>query len=168
MGQTFGDGSTGFQVHGSGFSPHTVILLSLNGRGPVPARDEPLTDPKGTFNYTIDQGHVFFTGEIPDGTYHVLAKSANGRQQATAVFKVQAPPGSPPRSPPPGPPPTGSVPPLQGLAKGSRTSPSSAARTATTAALPSPVVTTAGPVPSPSGTVCTHGSCCAHGGCRPG
>ena len=32
-----------------------------------------MTDPKGTFNYTIDQGHVFFAHQIPDGTYHVVA-----------------------------------------------------------------------------------------------
>jgi len=167
MGQTFGDGSTGFQVHGSGFVPHTAIMLSLEGIGSVPPKFEPLTDVRGTFNYTIDQGHVFFTGEIPAGIYHVLAKSADGKQQATAQFRVVTAPARPPRSPPPGPPPTGSVPPPQSLARGSRTSPSAAARTTTTAAgaVPSPVVTTAGPVPSPS---CTHGSCCAHGGCRHG
>jgi serine/threonine protein kinase len=112
LGQPFGDGNTGFQIHGSGFDPHTVIILSLAGHGSVPARDQPLTDPKGTFNYTIDQGHVFFGGEIPDGIYHVLAKSANGTQQASTVFQVQAPPGGPPPPRPSGgPPPTGNIPP---------------------------------------------------------
>jgi serine/threonine protein kinase len=111
LGQPYGDGNTGFQIHGSGFAPQTVIVLSLAGHGSVPAKYQPLTDPKGTFNYTIDQGHVFFAGEIPDGTYHVLATSANGTQQASAVFKVQAPPGPPPPRPSGGPPPTGNVPP---------------------------------------------------------
>ncbi len=112
LGQPYGDGNTGFQVHGSGFAPHTVIILSLAGHGSVPARDQPLTDPKGTFNYTIDQGHVFFAGEIPDGTYHVLARSADGTQQATAVFRVQPPPGRPPPPRPSGgPPPAGNAPP---------------------------------------------------------
>jgi len=102
MGQPFGDGTSGFQVHGSGFAPHTLISLFLNGNGPVPARDQPLTDPKGTFNYTVDQGHVFFSGEIPDGTYHVLARDADGRQQASAVFYVKASPPRPADAPPTG------------------------------------------------------------------
>ena len=55
---------------------------------------------------------MFFAGGIPDGTYHVLAKSADGAQQASAVFQVQVPPGGPPPPRPSGgPPPTGNVPP---------------------------------------------------------
>jgi serine/threonine protein kinase len=112
MGQPLGDGETGFQVHGSGFPPHTLVVLSLEGHGSTPPRYEPLTDPKGTFNYTIDQGHVFFTGRIPDGFYHVVATDANGKQQASAEFRVTAPPPRPAGGPPPtGPPPQGLDPP---------------------------------------------------------
>jgi serine/threonine protein kinase len=119
LGQAYGDGNTGFQVHGSGFDPGTRVVVSIAGSGSTPLRqvstppkDEPVTDPKGTFNYTIDQGHVFFPGEIPDGTYHVVARDATSRQQATSSeFRVAAPPGRPPS----GPPPTGFVPPPQGL-----------------------------------------------------
>jgi serine/threonine protein kinase len=108
MGQPLGDGETGFQVHGSGFTPHTLVVLSLEGHGSTPFKYEPLTDPKGTFNYTIDQGHVFFARGIPDGLYHVVARDVNGKQQASAVFRVSAPPPPTPRVPPPqalGPPP---------------------------------------------------------------
>jgi serine/threonine protein kinase len=158
MGQTFGDGNSGFQVHGSGFVPHTVIILSLNGREAASAKDEPVTDPRGTFNYTIDQGHVFFPQEIPDGTYHVVAKAASGGQQASATFLVQAPRG---------PPATG--PPSQGLTHGTFASPSAAASRAAAVALPVPSAAATGAgtaVPSPSSTPCTHGACCAHGACR--
>jgi hypothetical protein len=49
---------------------------------------------------------VFFPGEIPDGTYHVVARDAASRQQATSSeFRVQAAPT--------GPPPTGGGPPPQ-------------------------------------------------------
>ncbi len=124
LGQAYGDGNTGFQVHGSGFAPGTRVVVSIAGSGSTPLRqvstppkDEPVTDPKGTFNYTIDQGHVFFPGEIPDGTYHVVARDARSRQQATSSeFRVAAAPSGPPSGPPPtAPPPTGYVPPPQGL-----------------------------------------------------
>jgi serine/threonine protein kinase len=124
LGQGYGDGNTGFQVHGSGFSPGTRVVLSISGAGSTPLKDEPVTDPKGTFNYTIDQGHVFFPHEIPDGTYHVVATDRTSRQHASTEFNVQP---APSRPPPTGPPPTG--PPPQGLgapsappgASGSRT-----------------------------------------------
>jgi serine/threonine protein kinase len=115
LGQAYGDGNTGFQVHGSGFAPGTRVVVSIAGSGSTPLKeqstplkDEPVTDPKGTFNYTIDQGHVFFPGEIPDGTYHVVARDAASRQQATSnEFRVQAAPS--------GPPPTRGGPPPQAL-----------------------------------------------------
>jgi serine/threonine protein kinase len=116
LGQAYGDGDTGFQVHGSGFLPSTRVVLSISGAGSTPLTDEPVTDPKGTFNYTIDQGHVFFAHQIPDGTYHVVATDRASRQHASTEFWVEAAPptGPPPTGPPPtGPPPT--VPPPQGL-----------------------------------------------------
>ena len=115
LGQAYGDGNTGFQVHGSGFAPGTRVVVSIAGSGSTPLRqvstppkDEPVTDPKGTFNYTIDQGHVFFPHEIPDGTYHVVATDPTSRQHASTEFRVLAAPGPPPSGPPPtGPPPQG-------------------------------------------------------------
>jgi hypothetical protein len=128
LGQAYGDGNTGFQVHGSGFIPSTRVVLSISGVGSTPLKDEPVTDPKGTFNYTIDQGHVFFPHEIPDGTYHVVATDRTSRQHASTEFKVQAPQAPLPSGPPPtGPPPTRPPPQVLGApgappgASGSRT-----------------------------------------------
>ena len=111
-GQPYGDGNTGYVVHGSGFRPDTRVVISLAGHGPVPRREDPLTDRRGTFNYTIDQDHVFFAGQIPVGTYRVVARDTGG-QQATAQFVVQPPPSGPPPSgaQPGGPPPQGLGPP---------------------------------------------------------
>ena len=98
MGQSYGDGDTVFVVHGSGFIPLTQVQVRLIGHGVAPFH--PTADQKGTFNYAIDQGHVFFAGPIPAGTYHVLVTGARGRR-ATASFQVH----------PQLPPPRGSAPP---------------------------------------------------------
>ena len=88
-----------FVVHGSGFVPLTQVTVHLIGHGIAPFR--PTVDRQGTFNYAIDQGHRFFTGPIPAGTYHVLVTGARGRH-ATATFQVNAqPPPPPPGSPSP-------------------------------------------------------------------
>jgi hypothetical protein len=91
MGQRYGDGDTSFVVHGSGFVPLTRAQVHLIGHGVAPFR--PTVDQKGTFNYAIDQSHVFFAGPIPAGTYHVLVTGARGRR-ATATFQVHPQPPS--------------------------------------------------------------------------
>jgi hypothetical protein len=111
--QPFGDSDTVFVVHGNGFLPFTPITVNLVGVGS--SRDRPLTDLQGSFNYAIDQGHYFFRGSIPPGTYSVLVTGSGGRS-ATISFTVHPPaPGPPPSgSPPPGypsgPPPSGPPP----------------------------------------------------------
>ncbi len=92
MGQPFGDGYTVYVVHGSGFVPLTRVQVHLIGHGVASFR--PTADQKGTFNYAIDQGHVFFPGAIPVGTYHVLVTGARGLR-ATTTFQVH-PPAPPP------------------------------------------------------------------------
>ncbi len=109
MGQPTGDGDTVFVVHGSGFIPLTQVVVHLIGHGSAPFR--PTADHEGTFNYAIDQGHVFFPGAIPAGLYHVLVTGAGGRR-ATATFQVEPPP--PPRSGRPAPSGTGLPPPPRG------------------------------------------------------
>ena len=42
LGQGYGDGNTGFQVHGSGFVPGTRVVLSISGVGSTPLTDEPV------------------------------------------------------------------------------------------------------------------------------
>ena len=74
MGQPFGDGNTVFVVHGSGFVPLTQVTVEVIGHGFASFR--PTADRMGTFNYAIDQGHMFLAGPIPAGTYHVLVTGA--------------------------------------------------------------------------------------------
>jgi serine/threonine protein kinase len=91
MGQPYGDGYTVYVVHGSGFIPLTQVQVHLIGHRVASFR--PTADQKGTFNYAIDQGHVFFSGAIPAGTYHVLVTGAGGLR-ATTSFQVH--PAAPP------------------------------------------------------------------------
>jgi hypothetical protein len=94
----YGDGETGYVIHGSGFQTFTQVTVAITGVGTSPER--PTTDMQGTFSYVIDQGHQFFRGEIPAGLYHVVATESGGRS-ATATFRVNPPaPGGPPPGPP--------------------------------------------------------------------
>jgi hypothetical protein len=119
--QPFGDSDTVFVIHGNGFAPFTPVTISLVGVGR--SRDRPMTDLQGSFNYAIDQGHYFFRGLIPPGTYSVLVTGSGGGS-ATISFTVHPPAPSPPPSEspppgfPPGPPPSGfpSEPPPSGQA----------------------------------------------------
>ena len=91
LGQPFGDAYTGFVVHGSGFLPLTRVRVELVGVGVSPFR--PTVDRQGTFNYTIDEDHLFYPGPIPVGFHTVLVLGAGGRQARTR-FQV-VPPGPP-------------------------------------------------------------------------
>ena len=92
LSQPFGDGHTVFVVHGSGFLPLTPVRIEIVGAGFSP--DRPVADQKGTFNYAIDQGHVFYGGLIPAGYHKVVALGAGGRR-ASVTFQV-VPLGQPP------------------------------------------------------------------------
>jgi serine/threonine protein kinase len=95
--QPYGDADTVYVIHGSGFVPGTPVTVQLAGVGVSP--DRPVTDQHGTFNYAIDQGHNFFPGAIPPGTYRAVVTAPGGRS-ASASFRVD-PVGSapPPASP---------------------------------------------------------------------
>ena len=95
--QTYGDGLTIYIVHGSGYPPDKPVTISLAGVGAAPV--SLLTDRQGTFSYAIDQGHYFFHGQIPLGTYTAVV-AAPGERSASVRFQVGA--GPPPGSPPPG------------------------------------------------------------------
>jgi len=88
MGQPFGDGDTGFVVHGSGFLPLTRVRVELAGAGV--SRFQPTVDRQGTFNYTIDEDHLFYPGPIPVGWHTVLVLGAGGRRAHTR-FQVLSP-----------------------------------------------------------------------------
>jgi protein kinase-like protein len=97
--QPYGDGDTVYIIHGTGFKPFETVTVELAGVGVSP--DHPVADLQGTFNYAIDQGHRFFHGKIPSGSYRVVVTESGG-QSASASFRVnQAAEGGPP-GPPPG------------------------------------------------------------------
>ena len=98
--QSSGEENTVFVIHGIGYVPGAVITVRMVGVGVSP--DRPVVDQSGMFNYAIDQGHYFFRGTIPPGTYTVLV-SALGERSLDATFTI-LPPGAslPPSSPPPG------------------------------------------------------------------
>jgi len=95
--QPIGDGITGFVVHGAGWPPRSMVTLTLAGRGTAHVRVQ--ADGAGAFNYTIDQGHVFYPGAIPVGSHEVVVTGAGGRR-LTATFDVQP---MPPVTPSPAP-----------------------------------------------------------------
>jgi len=98
--QPTGDGATVFVIHGSGYAPGLAVTVSLAGVGTSP--DRPVTDQQGTFNYAIDQGHRFFRGPIPPGTYTAVA-TAPGERSVRVTFTVHPPGTGPPQGPPPAP-----------------------------------------------------------------
>jgi serine/threonine protein kinase len=82
--QPFGDGYTTFVIHGVGFVPKEPVTVSVGG---VASPDHPTADKEGTFNYVIDQGHVFFRSVMPPGIYQVVVTAAGGIS-ANASFRV--------------------------------------------------------------------------------
>ena len=88
--QPFGDGVTGFVVHGAGWPPQSTVTLTMAGRSVrVPV------DGAGAFNYTIDQGHVFYPGPIPVGRHEVVVTGAAGHRLSTSFLVQPPPPGAP-------------------------------------------------------------------------
>jgi len=98
--QPYGDTATVYVVHGSGFAPGTPVTVRLAGVGVSP--EHPVADRLGTFNYAIDQGHYFFRGAIPPGTYSAVVTAPGGRS-ARASFRVYPAGSGPPSGPPPAP-----------------------------------------------------------------
>jgi hypothetical protein len=90
--QRFGDGNTVFVLHGMGWAPGQPVTVTLAGRGASP--EHPIVDLAGTFNYAINQGHEFFSGPLPAGTYHVVVTAPDGAR-AVASFVVRSPPPGP-------------------------------------------------------------------------
>src|SRR5215469_12271733 len=95
--QPWGDDATVFILHGTGFAPDARVTVALAG---VPAAPVTVTtDATGMFNYAMDQGHHFFSGLIPTGTYRAVV-TAQGGGNASAWFRVY-PQGRVPQLPTP-------------------------------------------------------------------
>jgi hypothetical protein len=90
--QPAGDGNTGFVVHGAGWTPLSTVTLALAGRRNASVRL--VVDGAGSFNYTIDQRHVFFPGPIPQGRHEVVV--TGGGRRLTTAFQVHPPPSGAP------------------------------------------------------------------------
>jgi hypothetical protein len=101
VGQPWGDGTTVFILHGRGFPPDGRVTLKIDGVHAAPAIVT--TDAGGTFGYAFDQGHHFFPGRIPVGTYSVVVTTP-GLGSATASFRVYPADSVPPLPVPAGPP----------------------------------------------------------------
>jgi serine/threonine protein kinase len=99
--QPYGDDITVYVLHGSGYAPNARVTVALNGSSAGPATVT--ADAGGMFNYAIDQGHHFFPGLIPIGTYSAVV-TAPGQGSATASFRVY-PVGQVPQQPAPAGPP---------------------------------------------------------------
>jgi serine/threonine protein kinase len=103
--QPYGDGQSSYILEGSGFDPGHLVTVSLAGLGASP--DRPMADQAGRFAYAVDQGHHFFHGAIPVGSYRATASTA-GLPGASCSFRVY-PDGQVPALPvpagPAGPPP---------------------------------------------------------------
>jgi serine/threonine protein kinase len=102
--QPFGDGATAFVVHGVNWPPWGLLSVQVAGYGVSP--DRPAADQMGTFNYAIDQGHVFFKGLIPPGRYRIIVTGSGGRRASTN-FIVNSLHGAPPPGGTGGPPGSG-------------------------------------------------------------
>jgi serine/threonine protein kinase len=111
--QPFGDGSTVFVLHGVNWLPGRPLSVRLAGHGVSPVH--PVPDREGSFNYGIDQGHLFFAGLIPPGHYLVIVTGPGDKVARTdfVVNALTAGPGSPPPPAATGTPPpaTGTPPP---------------------------------------------------------
>jgi serine/threonine protein kinase len=94
--QPVGDADTGFIVHGTGWPPGSRVSVALAGRGV--SSFHPVVDAAGTFNYTIDQGHLFFSGRMPPGAYRVVVTAPGGRTAQARFRVIPPPPGGPPPS----------------------------------------------------------------------
>jgi hypothetical protein len=111
LNQPFGDGDTGYGIHGDGYVPFTPITVALVVGGVTRvSRYHPLADRQGTFNYTIDEGHVFFGGPIPTGSYEVVV-TAPDRSQVITSFIVYSAADEPPIRAAPNQPRSGAPPP---------------------------------------------------------
>ena len=85
MNQTFGDGDTSFVIEGFDWRAGRRVTITLAGVGRSPLH--PTIDKAGTFSYAINQGHEFFVGKLPPGTYRVVVTAAR-HARAVATFVV--------------------------------------------------------------------------------
>ncbi len=97
--QRLGDSRTVFVLYGLGWPSGQPVTVALVGVRASP--EHPIVDSAGTFSYAINQGHEFFPGALPAGTYRVVVTVPGGARAVTS-FVVQPPPGPTSTTGPPG------------------------------------------------------------------
>ena len=80
--QPFGDPDTSFVVYGRRWRPRTEVTLRLDGGTPVRL----VTDRKGAFNWTVNQGGELFADGLPVGEH--VVEATGGGQDLKASFSV--------------------------------------------------------------------------------
>ena len=83
--QPTGDGNTVFVIRGQWWPAGQPLTITLVGVGASPVH--PVADHDGSFNYAVNQGHDFFAGVLPAGTYTLRVSDAAGAS-AVARFAV--------------------------------------------------------------------------------
>ena len=86
LNQPFGDGDTGFVLHGTGLIPGRKVTVRVDDRRASPVK--PVVDFGGSFNYVINQTHEFFPGKIPPGAHRVTVMVADDGGPLKALFTV--------------------------------------------------------------------------------
>jgi hypothetical protein len=86
LNQTFGDGNTGFVLHGTGLIPGRTVTVRVDDGRASPVT--PVVDFGGSFNYVINQTHEFFPGKIPSGAHRVTVTVSGDGGPMKASFTV--------------------------------------------------------------------------------
>ncbi|MEV5752498.1 serine/threonine-protein kinase [Actinoallomurus sp. NPDC052308] len=86
LNQDYGDGRTGFVVHGTGLTPGRTVTVRLD-RTRVSVVT-PVVDFAGTFNYVINQSHEFFSGKLPPGRHRLTVTVPGVGAPLEAAFTV--------------------------------------------------------------------------------
>jgi len=83
--QPTGDADTVFIIRGQWWPTGKPVTITLVGVGTSPVH--PIADHDGSFNYAINQGHEFYSGLLPPGTYTLKVTDGAG-MSAEARFEV--------------------------------------------------------------------------------
>jgi hypothetical protein len=88
LNQPFGDTHSTFVVMGAGFPAGARITIRLAGAGS--SAGHTTADDSGAFNFAINQGHEFFRGWLPPGTYRVEVIAPGGFRQTASMIVTPA------------------------------------------------------------------------------
>ncbi len=79
LNQSFGDRFTTPVVSGRGWRPGSTVTVRVQGGRTGP--DRPVVDRSGSFNYTVNQHHELFAGDLPVGPLVVVVTGSDGTEK---------------------------------------------------------------------------------------